>query len=127
MNPTAVLVLAEECAEITEALFGIGFTPLVCERMHGALDRLRHERFAAVVVDPTRMDVDVLEFVLNVRDIDAETPVIVVGESRDTQTDLVLQSQRQVILVGESDASARPAEVLERVLSSEDSRERPPS
>ena len=61
--------------------------PLVRNRIDAALDTLRHERIEGVLVDGPNTDVDVLEFVLNIRDVDGHVPILVT-ESRETLENL---------------------------------------
>jgi DNA-binding NtrC family response regulator len=117
MKPTAVLVLGtRESKGLIEVLFDVGFTPIVRQRMQAVLEKLRPGLFAAIIVDRNHVDVDVLEFVLNVRDIDEQTPIVVIGQATDTQNDQALLSQRRIFLLCEFDAPDRLANELEQVL-----------
>ena len=117
MKSTAVLILgADRNRDLVELLFDFGFAPLVRKTIREALDKLRHERFSAVIVDRNHADVDVLEFILNVRDLDEQTPVVVIGSSTDAQSDQVLLSQRQTFLLGAFGTPDQLANELEQVL-----------
>ena len=92
MKATALLVLGSMTDRtLVDALFDLGFAPIVRDSMSSALNKLRSERFAAVLVDGDSTDVDVLEFVLNVRDINEHVPVVVVGRSLDESGEEVLR------------------------------------
>lgn len=121
MKSTAVLVLGRYGnTDLIETLFNMGFAPLVRETLPEALDKLRHDRFAMIVVDRRHVDVDVLEFVLNVRDIDATIPVAVVGQSATGgQEDKILCAQRRTYLIDKLEGPHRLAQYLERVLGAE--------
>lgn len=83
-DSTTVLVLAtNEQSHLVERLFDEGFVPLVRGNMFKAMEKLRHDRFAAVLIDRDDADADVLEFILNVRDVDEHVPIVVVGETSD--------------------------------------------
>lgn len=101
MESASVLVLGsyKEC-KLNDALSRAGFTPIVRRSMQEALDKIRHGRFAGIVVERDWVDVDVLEFVLNVRDYDPHTRVIVAGKSTDPITDRALESMRRTFNVG---------------------------
>jgi len=117
MKSTAVLILGtDHNRDLMEVLFDFGFAPLVRKTIRETLDKLRHERFAAVIVDRNHAAVDVLEFVLNVRDLDEQTPVVVIGSSTDAQSDEAILSQRQTFLLGAFDASDQLGNELEQVL-----------
>lgn len=93
MKATALLVLGSVTDRtLVDALFDLGFSPLVRDSMPSALSKLRCERFAAVLVDRDSADIDALEFVLNVRDIDEHVPVVVVGGSLDAGDEKALRA-----------------------------------
>ena len=117
MKPTAVLVLSrDENSYVLESVFSIGLAPVVRDDMHEALDKIRHDRFAMIVVDRNRADVDVLEFILNVRDIDVELPVVVIGQEGYKADTEILKDQPKTFLVEEFDTADEVARELERVL-----------
>ena len=117
MKSTAVLILGtEHNRDLMEVLFDCGSAPLVRKSIREVLDKLRHERFAAVIVDRNHADVDVLEFILNVRDFDEQTPVVVIGTSTDPQSDQAILSQRRTFLLGEFGTPDQLANELEQLL-----------
>jgi DNA-binding NtrC family response regulator len=93
MRSTAVLVIAaSEQRPCVQALDDMGFIPLVRREMQEALEKLRHEPIAAVCIDGGWEGIDVLECVLNIRDVDGETPVLIInGKSADQFTGLLAQ------------------------------------
>jgi len=100
MRPRAALVLGTSAnGELLECLFQVGLTPVVRNTMDRALDALRHDRFAAVVVDRTVADVDTLEFILNARDEDESTAVLVLGERVESPALKALFARRNTTLV----------------------------
>ena len=54
---------------------------------------------AAVLVDRDQKIVDELELVLNVRDLDKEIPILLVGSFRETSVDALLSSRHATFLV----------------------------
>jgi len=117
MQSTAVLVLGSgDNKGLIELLFNMGLAPLVRGSIEGALERIRHERFAMVVVDRSGAEVDVLEFILNVRDINVELPIVVVGRSDDRLDDQILQAQFKTFLIGGLDTADQLARELDQVL-----------
>lgn len=114
MGPQAVLVVSSQVeTNLVDALISIGFSPLVRESIQSALDRLRHEKFAAIVVDQKRAKVDVLEFILNVRDIDTEIPVLVVGPLKSEPTYETLQRLYNTVILTEFESAESLAKSLE--------------
>ena len=115
MELSAVLVLgSNKNRELIEQLLDIGFAPVVRETMQAALSALRRESFAAILVDRDRMSVDPLEFILNVRDIDEQTPVMVVGQSPDEQNVQMVQAQPRALILTRSEAVCKLAKGLEQ-------------
>ena len=89
---------------LLEALDKAGVRPVLEQSMPKALTTLEQNRVAAVVVDRARVDVDALEFVLNVRDVDSQLPVLIVGRSSDRKGDATLASQDGTHLVDGPDS-----------------------
>ena len=80
MQVPAVLVLGRrESNETADVVFDAGYTPVLRESIMSAIAALRRGRFRAIVVDCEHTAVDVLEFVLNVRDVDADVPIHVLN------------------------------------------------
>lgn len=103
MTSANVLILGSKThCRWVDALFDSGLDPVVEETIQDAVDEVRHDRFAVIVVDRPHAAEDVLEFVLNVRDIDEETPILAVGRGRTVIDEGILRRQRGV-------------EVLERI------------
>jgi len=114
VGPQAVLVLSSQVeTTLVDALVSIGLCPLVRESMQSALDRIRRERFAAIVVDQKRAKVDVLEFILNVRDIDTEIPVLVVGPLKGEPSYKTLQRLDNTVILKEFESAESLAKALE--------------
>ena len=126
MKPNAVLVLgSEEKKNLMEAIFDIGFTPLVRKSMEEALDELRHECFAAVIVDGEHLgpDVDLLEFILNMRDIRHQTPVFVLALLGSEQTKGVILSRPNIFLLSKPYDLAQIATEMEKGLATKETQD----
>ncbi|NQT19869.1 MAG: hypothetical protein HQ592_09195 [Planctomycetes bacterium] len=97
MSTDAVLVLGtDDNKELIELIFNAGLAPVVRKTMRGVLAKLPTERFTAILVDRDHSNDDLLEFVLNVRDIDIEIPVFIVGEPADPKSDEMLTRLRNI-------------------------------
>ena len=119
MKPNAVLVFGSSPSKkLIETIFNIGFTPLVRENMESALDKLRHERFAAVIIDAEHLDVkvDVLELILNMRDIRQQIPVFVLARLDTEQTEEVILSCQNTFLLSRPDDLGELATEMEKIL-----------
>ena len=82
MKTGTVLVLGHDTNwALVDVLLSLGFCSLVRKNVYGAFDRLKYGQFAAIIVDRRFVNVDLLEFVLNVRDIRGEIPVVVIGHA----------------------------------------------
>lgn len=107
-NSSIVLVLGEEeRSELMEMLFELGYLPLMRKDILNALDKIRHEKCAAVFLDQSHEDVDVLEFILNVRDIDSRIPVIVVGQLEDESHRRIIFRQEHLFLLNGTPANLK--------------------
>jgi len=117
MNSQAVLVLGNHAnRDLVEVLSNIGFAPQVWGSMQPSLDKLRHEKFAAILVDLKFTHADVLEFILNVRDIDKKVPVVVIGTVEDERIDRTIVKQAHTRVLTEIESRDRFTEKLARAL-----------
>lgn len=112
-----VLVLGyEDQSSLIDDLFDMGFTPFVRADSEKALSSLRHEKFKFIVYERRDLEVDALEFVLNVRDIDFSIPVIILGGADDQKENEILTNQDSVYVVTDYYGEFRPLlhEILPR-------------
>jgi len=117
MNSQAVLVLGNHAhRDLVEVLSGLGFASQVWGSMQHSLDKLRHQKFSAILVDLKFTHADVLEFILNVRDIDKKIPVVVIGHGTDERIDRKIAKQDHTIVLSEVESGDKLAEKLEQVL-----------
>ena len=117
MNSQAVLILGSHAnQEFVEALSNIGFVPEVRGSVRHSLDKVRRQRFSGVVVDRKFTHADVLEFILNVRDINPKIPVVVIGFGKDKRIDRKITKQGHTIVLGEFDRGKTLAKELTHVL-----------
>jgi len=104
MNSQAVLVLGNHAnRDLVQTLSSVGFVPQVWGSMRHSLQKLVHQRFAAVIVDRKFTNADVLEFILNVRDINEEIPVIVIGPGNDERIDKKISRLGRTIMLNGSE------------------------
>ncbi len=114
MKSQAVLIFGNHAnRKLVQGVASTGLTPQVCTNMRQCLDKLVHERFAAVVIDRKFTDADVLEFILNVRDIDETIPVAVVGRGKDERIERRIINQDHTVVL----AKLERAEMLAQALS----------
>lgn len=117
MISQAVLILGSYAnQEYVEALSNIGFVPEVRGSVRHSLDKVRRQRFSGVVVDRKFTHADVLEFVLNVRDIKPKIPVVVIGFGNDKQIDRKITKQDHTRVLGEFDRGKTLAKELTHTL-----------
>ena len=113
MKPTAVLVLAGDDEQgLVDAILQLGLSVLTRETMDETLRTVRHESLAAIVLDRKQADVDPLEFALNVRDVDKETHILVIGESPPSGDDDALRLIPHTFLLSRGDTAEQVAEGL---------------
>jgi CheY-like chemotaxis protein len=90
---TVLVIGKDEKSPLVETLFDFGYMPLLRRDMHDALYKLRHERFRAIFVDRSYEGIDALEFILNVRDINGDIPIILIGQPLDQHEEEILKKQ----------------------------------
>ena len=87
MQPSAVLVVSERNNHtMAQRLSDAGMDPLAPDHIESALETLRHEQVAGILISSMNAAIDILELVLHVRDVDMQIPIAVVGKhgvSRD--------------------------------------------
>lgn len=117
MQPAPVLVLGSyKERKLNDALADAGFTPVVRRNMDAALHKVRHEDLAGIVVEREWVDVDALEFVLNVRDYDHATRIIVVGGSGEPDTDRTLDQLARTFNIGRVQDAGHLTDELQDIL-----------
>ncbi|MBN2316281.1 MAG: hypothetical protein JXM79_20300 [Sedimentisphaerales bacterium] len=117
MNSQAVLVLGNHAnRDLVQTLSRVGFASQVLGRMRHSLDKLLHQGFAAVIVDRKFTHADVLEFILNVRDIKQEIPIVVIGSGKDEQMDQKIRRQNFTTILNGANGKDVPAEKLAHAL-----------
>jgi two-component SAPR family response regulator len=117
MNSQNVLVLGNHAnRDLVDVLSNIGFVPQLWGSIQHSLDRVRHEKFAAIFIDRKVTRVDVLEFILNVRDIDQKIPVVVIGPAKDEQTEKNIRKLHHTIIFDDSERDDTLGEKIEHAL-----------
>lgn len=100
MKSDAILILgSKQDRALCDALLDFGFEVLVRESIAGAIEKLRTDRFLAIVADAQHTTEDVLEFVLNIRDFDESIPILVTGPFPVAGKDKTLLSRLRVAVV----------------------------
>lgn len=104
---TILVFGTDEPNPLMDTLFDIGYVPIVRKNMGEAISKLRHDLFAAVIIQRDQIEADTLEFILNVRDLNEQIPVFVVGNSTDQDENRALSNQENTFLVGKDYAELK--------------------
>lgn len=116
MKPRAALVLADmQNKNLADSVFAAGLAPIVRNSLESALHKLRHDQFELIVIDRDHVQVDVLEFALNVRDFDETTPLVVVGRPQNDDEDRALTRNKVAVVVSEPPGSPGFVKKLARI------------
>jgi len=100
MEPDSILVIAPPYKwYVKEMSVGLGIRPVVSLSVSEVLEKLRHEQFMAVLIDYKNIEIDTLDLVLNVRGIDEQIPIIIIGRFEEIGNKQLLESQDNVHLV----------------------------
>lgn len=86
-NKTVLYLCKDNSNKMIDKLFSMGYIPLIREKMFKALESLRHGDYQAVLIDARSSEVDMLEFILNVRDIDPNIPVLIIDRAENVFID----------------------------------------
>ena len=116
MKPPAALVLADrQNQDLADSVFSAGLTPILRDALEPALHKLRHDRFDLILIDRGHVDVDVLEFALNVRDFDQGTPIVVFGPAHSADEDRALTQSKIAVVMREQPGSETFVRRLRRI------------
>jgi DNA-binding NtrC family response regulator len=112
-----VLVLGNHSRQLLpDILKDLGFVPELRGSVLDCLAHLHCQSVAAVVVDRDFTHADVLEFLLNIKDIACAVPVIIVGRKRHDCVEQALHMERQAVFINESKNEKRLALEMENIL-----------
>lgn len=100
MNKKSFLVIScDRESSVLKMLFSRGFETVVVEGAARALRKIKNNTYPVVIVDTETCRMDILEFVLNVRDFNPAVPIVVVGESSDSEAEAeILRTQEHVFI-----------------------------
>jgi len=89
MELNSILIVSKEAsAVVTDAVFETGYVPIVRSSLAAVVRSLGDGRCDAVVVDrENATDIDALECALNVRDVDADIRIFVLGSEAEGNCD----------------------------------------
>ena len=100
LSDNLILVLGHKGhSSLSDDLFEMGFTPFVRDNIESAIYNLRHEKFILVIYERNNLEVDPLEFIFNVRDVNENIPVLILGESPDSKEDDLIVQQNNVHVI----------------------------
>lgn len=108
-SKTVLIVGTDAHSKLAEKLFRKGFILLFRKRMFQALRTLRQDKFDAIFIDAAHAEVDVLEFILNVRDIHQDIAIYLVGKPGNDAENRVILNQENTFLL---DRLLRPVKTL---------------
>jgi DNA-binding NtrC family response regulator len=95
-----ILVLGYKRGKLfAQTLTKTGLSPTFLNSMEGLLHALSHSQARAILVDREQGKADELELVLNVRDMDEEIPIVLVGAVPEQMTDKILERQHATFLI----------------------------
>lgn len=98
-----VLVLGNDrSATFSRTLRDAHLSPTFLKSLDAVVHALRHSQVTAILVDRNQRRVDELELVLNVRDMNGEIPIILIGRSPDKRADPILSAQPATFLIDEA-------------------------
>ena len=122
MKSEALLIIgSHRSQEYVEALAKMGFVPEVRGSVRHSLDKVRRQRFGGVIVDRKFTHADVLEFILNVRDINRTIPVVVIGIGKNERVEGKITKQHRTRVLDEFDRGQTLARELAHAFGGDES------
>lgn len=119
MSSKALLILGSQSnQEYIEALSKFGFTTEVRGSVRHSLENVHRRRLRGVIVDRKFTHADVLEFILNVRDINQTVPVVVIGPGKDEKIEGKINKQDHTVVLSEFDRGQKLARELTNAVKS---------
>ncbi len=100
MNKKNFLVIScDRESVILKMLFTSGCDTVVVEGVAQALRKIKNNTYPAVIVDAQTCRIDILEFVLNVRDFNSDIPIVVSGCVLESDAEAeILRKQQHLFL-----------------------------
>lgn len=111
-----LLIGTNRNTKLRRALRGRGLVPLGALNVQAVLRRVREGDVAAILVPRRHGEVDVLELVLNVRDIDPSTPILIVNGAGATDIDNAIVTVGRAVLLKDCEGPERLAAEVQQVL-----------
>lgn len=94
-----ILVISDdENSNIIKFIYRNKLMPIIRRSILPALELIRHQDVSAIIVDKNHQHIDTLEFILNVRDINKNIPIIVQEDSIVPGDKEVTRSMKNVII-----------------------------
>lgn len=107
-NGNVLLVLdGRDYHGVVRTLSQWGFSTIVVDNQFKALDQIDHHDIAAAVVED-QGSVDIVEFVLSVRDANDELPIIIIRSPKSQYIENIIGKKPDVFFVSADEDSLRP-------------------
>jgi DNA-binding NtrC family response regulator len=100
--------------ELRHALRRRGFAPVGVPNMRTALQKVKGGNVAGILVPRRQPGLDVLELVLNIRDVDSSMPILIVSGATEMENTLVAVGR--AVLLGRAERPECVATEVEQVL-----------
>lgn len=107
-NSTVLVLTNDEHSDLFDTLFSLGYVPIIRHKMVSALKEIHHKSAAVIFLDVQFIEIDALEFVINVRDIDKHLPIVILNGSIEGETEILNQQNTYII--------ARAFDQIEQIL-----------
>jgi len=92
-----LIITDNENSDLIRALIRKKYIPITRSSLHSAMAILKHIAFTAILIDKEHHDVDTLEFILNARDFQPETPIYIPETYDHQKTDIHMNTLNKVI------------------------------
>lgn len=87
-----LVITDDENSRIVRMLLRTDIIPITRRSIISAMDLLRHLDIGAIVIDKEHQEVDMLEFILNAKDVAGKIPILIPEQFQNTEDWYVLKN-----------------------------------
>ena len=100
MNTLILIIGVTIHHDLTKIIYKLEFLSSLTNTLEKAIEKIRHEKYAAIIIDRRyNVPVDILEFILNIRDFNDSIPVFIIGKLNNREEDRVLFDQNEIYII----------------------------
>ena len=100
MNSSILIIGVTIHHDLIKIIYKLGFLTSLINTLENAIKKIRHEKFIAIIIDRRyNISIDILEFILNIRDFNDSIPIFIIGKLNNQGEDGILLDQNKTYIV----------------------------